>query len=178
MASFSLARSSGVHSRRSGRSLRKGPSKFLDALHHASSSGVDYYVLTFPRFVFTRDNFFPAWQAESTNVYRSCFHTLTMELRVRADHLNFNGACMSPMGNVDPGIATQLNWIHRIRDHSSTQAKVVLRDRIGDTISLVVYRLAHHCGIAKGLLNGIDAQIGRTELPRQVSGNRCFSGSR
>jgi hypothetical protein len=47
--------------KRNGAITLVGPSKFLDAIRHASSGGVDYYVLTFPRFVFTRDNLFPGW---------------------------------------------------------------------------------------------------------------------
>ena len=96
-----------------------------------------------PRLVFTRDNLLPSWQPEPTDVCRSCFDTLAMKPQVGTKNLNFSGACMSPMRNADPSIATQLNWIHRIRNHRSSQAKVVLRDRIGDTIPLVAYRLPH-----------------------------------
>jgi hypothetical protein len=45
---------------------------------------------------------------------RSCFDTLAMKAQVSTKNLNFSGACMSPMRNADPSIATQLNWIHRI----------------------------------------------------------------
>src|SRR5216683_6336175 len=116
---------------RRSRSLREGFSKFFDALRHAASGRIDYDVLTLPRLVFTRDNFFPCRQSQSADVRRSCFHTLAMLLRVRTYHLNFSRAYLRPMRNPDPGVASQLNGIDRIRNHSSTQAKVVLGDRIG-----------------------------------------------
>ncbi len=53
-----------------------------------------------------------------------------------------------------------------------------IRDRIGDTIPLVGYRLPHRCGIVDGLLNRVNSQISGTDLSRQLFCNRCFSGSR
>ena len=47
-----------------------------------------------------------------------------------------------PMRNADPGITRQMNRIDGIRNHSSTESKVVLGDCIGDTIPSVVERLA------------------------------------
>jgi len=72
-----------------------------------------------------------------------------MLLRASTYHLNFCSAYLRPLCDTDPGIASQLNGIDGIRNHSLTQAKVVLGDRIGDTIPRVVERLAHRPGIAE-----------------------------
>jgi hypothetical protein len=44
----------------------------------------------------------------------------------------------APMRNTDPGITRQMNRIDGIRNHSSTESKVVLGDCIGDAIPSVV----------------------------------------
>jgi hypothetical protein len=116
-------------------------------------------------------------KSQSADVGRSRFH-LAMLLRVRTHQLNFSGAYLRPMRNVDPGIATQLNGIDRIRNHSSTQAKVVLGNRISNTILRVVERLVHRLGVADGLFNRVNAHLYCTELASQLSGNGRFSSIR
>ena len=71
-----------------------------------------------------------------------------------------------------------LNRIHRVGDHGSTEAEIVLCNGVADSIAQVVERLVYHAGISDGLLNRVDAQIRPTQVISQFLSYRSFPGPR
>ncbi len=119
----------------------------------------------------------PSRQPQAGDIGRSCLHALAMLLRVRTNQLNFSSAYPRPMRNSYPGITRQMNRINRIRNHRSTESKIVLSDCIGDPIASVVDGLAQRPGIADCLLNRVNTQMYCTELSSQLSSNRCLANT-
>ncbi len=137
--------------------LRQRFSYSLDVFRHTSSCGVNHDMWAVPRLVFPANDFLPSWQSQSGDIGASCFHAVSMLLRIRTCDLDFDSPYLRPMRDADPSIAHELKWIDGVGNHGSTETKIVLGDRIADAIASVFEGLANHAGVANSLLNRVDA---------------------
>ena len=67
-----------------------------------------------------------------------------MLFRIGTHYFDFNRPYLSTVRDANPGIAGDLKWIDRIRNHGSTETEIVRGDRITGAIPRVVERLANH----------------------------------
>ena len=80
-----------------------------------------------------------------------------MLFRIRAGDLHFHDVRRDSIRDTDPSIPGNLKRIHGICYHASTEAEVVLGDRVADAIAHIVKRFTDLTGISDGLLNRVDA---------------------
>ena len=82
-----------------------------------------------------------------------------MLFAVGTDDLHFNAANSGPLPDANPGVPAKLNRIDAIGDHTSFEAKVILRDGMRDPIAGIIHWSANHTGVPDRLLNRINPQI-------------------
>src|SRR5580704_14524707 len=153
-------------------SLHKCFSQFRDGLRNARGSRVDYDMLAVPRLILAGENLFPRY-AQSDNVGWTSFQALTMQLRTRTRNFDFKLTRSGQTRDLSPSVASHSKWIDGICNQSSTEEKIVFGDCVGNAIPRFMKWPVHLAAVTDGLLDGVDAQIHRAELTRQVSGNRC-----
>jgi hypothetical protein len=76
---------------------------------------------------------------------------------------------------VAPGVARDRQRIDRIRDHLAAKAQIGDRQRIADHVAGRADLAGEHAGIAQGLLDRVDAQIGGTTLRGEGARQRGFA---
>jgi hypothetical protein len=150
---------------------------YRDALFDTSARSVDDDMFALPWIVVPRDHLFPGRQSQSGNVREPRFHAVSMFVRIRALNLNFNRCHVRAVRYSEPSIASKRKWINRVCNHCSTDAEIVLGDRITDTIPSVIESFADRSGFPDGLLNRVDTQMHGTELASQFSGNHRLSSA-
>src|SRR5262245_35456718 len=89
--------------------------------------------------------------------------------------LDFEGCDLRSGGNFEPGIARQLNWIHRVCDYGAADSQVIRGDCVGDAIPCVVDGLGDDAGGADGFFDGIDAQVHCSDLTSQLACDGCLT---
>src|SRR5688572_24320961 len=116
-------------------------------------------MLTDPGIVFPGNGLIPTGQPQAGNVRNSGFHPASMFIRIRTPDFNFDMTRTRTSGCLDPGIASEFDWIDRVRNHCPAQTQVVLGNGIADAISRIVEGSLNSSGIQYRLLNGVDTQI-------------------
>ena len=97
-------------------------------------------MLAIPWSILPGKHFIPCRQLQSGQIRDAGFHAAPMFVDVGALDLDFNRADPGARGNLDPRIASKLDWIHRVRYHHEASSEVVFGDRIGNAIPSVVER--------------------------------------
>ncbi len=104
--------------------------------------GVDQEMWALPRLVFPGDHFLPSWHSQSSYVGDSRFHTPSMLFRIRTLHFDFDRAYLNPICDAPPGIARDLKWIDRVRNHRLTETEIILSNRVANPIPRIIQGLA------------------------------------
>jgi hypothetical protein len=145
----------------------EGLSKQTNILSDGPTRGVNHEMFAIPWMVLPRNQLFPGRQSQTGNVHDSRLHAASMLLSVRAHDLDFDGTNLYRVCYFNPSIPSELKWIDRVRDHRSTNSKIVLRDCVGGAVTCIVESLVNHARSTDGLLDRIDAQMHRSDLTSQ-----------
>jgi hypothetical protein len=99
-----------------------------------------------------------------------------MLAQIGTDDLKFHSDRLSPSTHPAPGIARNVQRIHRIGDDCPPDAKVIFGDRVGDSIACLIEPCVVRGAISDRLLNGVDPQVRRADLTRQLASDGCLPG--
>jgi hypothetical protein len=116
-------------------------------------------MLAFPFMVLAGSDVFPSGRVQSGNVNDSLPHPTPMLVAVGALYLDFWEGDSCGVRYCNPSVTSQPNRIDRIRDHRSTDSKIVFRDRVGNPIPDIINGLAQQSRISDGLLDRVDTQM-------------------
>src|SRR5262249_5699259 len=150
---------------------------YLHALRYGLDRGVNHKMLTVPCMVLAGSDVFPSGRVQSGNVNDSLPHPTPMFIAVEALHLDFYEGNSCGVRYCDPSVTSQVNRIDRIRDHRSTDSKVVFSDRVGNPIPDIIDGLAQQSRISDGLLDRVNTQMHGSDLTGQFPGDGCLPSS-
>src|SRR5262245_31290863 len=155
----------------------QGLPNYLYALRYCLARGVNHKMLAIPCMVLPGSDVFPTRWVQSGNVNDSLLHATPMLVAVEALYFDLYEGNSRGVRYCDPSVTSQLKRIDRIRDHCSTNSKIIFRDRVGNQISDIINGPAQQSRISDGLLHRVDTQMHSADLTGQFSGNGCLPSS-
>ena len=138
---------------------------------------IDHDVLTVPCPVVTGEDLVPRRATQRGDRSQPLFDPSAMFLFVRTLDLDFRQADSRASRDGAPGIAGDRQGINGIGNHDATEAEIVLRNRVADTIARVVDGHDSDPGFANREFDGIDTNMHGTQQLRQLARNRRLSHS-